>query len=53
MRVTKGLLTLSGKEVNVKGDVKAQVKAQVKAIGEVKVKEVMRRESKGWRFKEF
>ena len=50
---TKGPLTLSGKEVNVKGDVKAQVKAQVKAIGEVKVKEVMRRESKGWRVKEF
>ena len=47
VRVTKGLLTLSGKEVNVKGEVKK------KAIGEVKVKEVMRRESKGWRVKEF
>ena len=44
MRVTKGLLTLSGKKVNVKGDVKKKVKAQVKAIGEVEVKEVMRKE---------
>ena len=51
VRVTKGLLTLSGKEVNVKWDVKAQVQVQVK--GEAKVKEVMRRESKGWRVKEF
>ena len=42
MRVTKGLLTLSGKIVEVKRDVKKKVK--VKAIGEVKVKEVMRRE---------
>ena len=47
MLATKELPTLSGKKVNVKGEVKKT------AIGEVKVKEVMRRESKEWRVKEF
>ena len=51
MLATKELPTLSGKKVNVKGDVKKKVQVQVK--GEAKVKEVMRRESKGWRVKEF